>query len=51
MLVELYIEALLADEEAADAVWEAWWDSEISDTVAAEVWWLVSTIDRHKTGL
>ena len=24
MLTALYIEALLADEEAADAVWEAW---------------------------
>ena len=24
MLAEIYIEALLADEEAADQVWEAW---------------------------
>ena len=25
MLTEIYIEALLVDEEAADAVWEAWY--------------------------
>jgi len=24
MLTEIYIEALLVNEEAADAVWEAW---------------------------
>jgi len=24
MLTEIYIEALLADDEAADQVWEAW---------------------------
>ena len=30
MLTAIYVEALLADPEAADAVWEAWWDGELS---------------------
>ncbi len=41
MLTRLYIEALLADEKAADAVWEAWDSGEISDFVAAWVWWAI----------
>ena len=41
MLTELYIEALLVDEELADLVWEA---ELISDDLAAIAWWLVSTI-------
>jgi len=39
MLAEIYIEALLVDEEAADAVWEAWSNGGISDFVAAWAWW------------
>jgi len=34
MLTEIYIEALLVDEEAADQVWEAWDKGEIDDQVA-----------------
>ncbi len=34
MLTEIYIDALLADEELADQVWEAWFSGEISDAVA-----------------
>ncbi len=29
MLIEIYIEALLVDEELADQVWEAWIAGEI----------------------
>jgi len=25
MLTEIYIQALMVDEELADQVWEAWW--------------------------
>ena len=35
MLTEIYIEALLVDEELADQVWEAWDKGEISDEIAA----------------
>ena len=35
MLTELYIKALLADEELADLVWEAWDGGLIPDEVAA----------------
>ena len=35
MLTEIYIEALLADEELADQVWEVWDAGEIDD---ATVW-------------
>ena len=31
MLTEIYIEALLVDEELADQVWEAWDKGEIDD--------------------
>ncbi len=39
MLTEIYIEALLVDEEAADQVWEAW---EIDDQTACMVWALIT---------
>ena len=38
MLTEIYIEALLVDEELADQVWKAWDKGEIDDEVAAWVW-------------
>ena len=34
MLIEIYIEALLVDEELADQVWEAWDAGEINDLEA-----------------
>ena len=42
MLTEIYIEALLVDEELADQVWEAWDKGEISDEVAWLGWWLIA---------
>ena len=42
MLAELYIEALLADEELADLVWEAVEAGLISDEVAALAWMLLA---------
>ncbi len=41
MLPEIYIEALLVDEELADQVWEAWDMGEINDQVAWLGWWLM----------
>ena len=38
MLTELYIEALLVDEELADLVWEAWDVGIITDDLAAYAW-------------
>ncbi len=35
MLTEIYIEALLVDEELADQIWEAWDSDLISDSVVA----------------
>jgi len=43
MLTQLYIEALLVDEELADLVWEAWDAGLIPDELAAIVWRLVLT--------
>ena len=42
MLTEIYIEALLVDEELADLVWEAWDKREIDDQVACLGWWLAA---------
>ena len=41
MLIEIYIEALLIDEELADQVWEAWDEGEISDFWAVRLWWTI----------
>jgi len=38
MLTEIYIEALLVDEELADQVWEAWDKGEIDDLTAHMLW-------------
>ena len=38
MLVELYIEAEVADEDLADQVWEAWDSGEINDRTALLLW-------------
>ncbi len=42
MLTEIYIEALLVDEELADQVWEAWYAELIDDFVAAWAWWTIA---------
>jgi len=42
MLAEIYIEALLIDEERADQVWAAWNKGEIDDSAAYFAWLLVS---------
>jgi len=39
MLTEIYIEALLVDEDLADLVWELWNARLIPDDVAAWAWW------------
>ena len=41
MFTEIYIEALLVDEEAADQVWEAWDGGEISTYWAVWMWWTI----------
>ena len=38
MFTEIYIEALLVDEELADQVWEAWDAGEIDDLAACVAW-------------
>ncbi len=44
MLTEIYIEALLVDEELADQVWEAWDAGGIDDLMAWLAWWLIALI-------
>jgi len=41
MLAEIYVEALLVDEELADQVWELWDAGSISNPVAAWAWWTI----------
>jgi len=45
MLTEIYIEALLVDEELADQVWEAWDVGEIDDQWR---YWLGGWSPAHK---
>jgi len=42
MLTQLYIEALLVDEELADQVWEAWDAGGIDDLSAWAAWLIVA---------
>ncbi len=48
MLTEIYIEALLVDEELADQVWEAWDKAEIDDLTACLAWWWIVVSGTHK---
>ena len=41
MLTEIYISALLVNEELADQVWEAWDKGLISDFWVAWMWWAI----------
>ena len=41
MLSEIYIEALLVDEELADQVWEAWFRGDFDDFTAIQAGWLI----------
>ena len=52
MLTEIYMEALLSDEELADQVWEAWYAGEADDQTACIAWMLIAGIysanDQHR---
>ncbi len=50
MLTELYIEALLVDEEQADQIWGAWDVGEIDDLTAWVVWWQIFQLDSNVFG-
>ena len=46
MLTEIYIEALLVDEELADEIWGAWNTGEINDLSACWSWlWIAGAGD------
>ena len=44
MLTEIYIDALLVDEELADQVWEAWFIGDVSDETACVAWMLIAML-------
>jgi hypothetical protein len=44
MLTRLYVEALLADPERADQVWELWNAGVITDGMAAWAWRMLATV-------
>ncbi len=48
MLTEIYIEALLVDEELADQVWQAWDKGEIDDRIAWIAWLLIAGLISHR---
>ena len=53
MLNRLYQEAYLVNPQAADAVWEEWWASDLTDYAVGWASWnvragLVSTNDQHE---
>ena len=44
MLTRVYVAALLAGEELADQVWEAWDAGEVSDLTACLAWMLIASV-------
>ena len=44
MLTEIYIEALLVDEELSDQAWEAWDTGEIDDEIVWLAWRLITNL-------
>ena len=52
MLTEIYIQALLVDEELADQVWMLWHNCEVTDETACIAWMLITGVcsinDQHK---
>ena len=48
MLAEIYIEALLVDQNLADQVWELWNVGMIPDDLAAFAWCILATIRNDK---
>ena len=44
MLTEIYIEALLVDEDLADHVWEAWDGRLVSNELAFIAWMLIAGV-------
>ena len=44
MFTEIFIEALLVDENMGDQVWELWHVGFISDELAATAWLLLTTL-------
>jgi len=47
MLTEIYIEALLVDEELADQVWVASDAGKIDDRITWLAWWLITLTTRQ----
>ena len=50
MLTEIYIEALLVDEDLADLVLEVWDGGEIDDVIACTAWMLIAGTDTDRSG-
>ncbi len=50
MLTEIYIEALLRNEELADQVWEVWNLGVLDDETACMAWVLIAMLS-EKTGI
>jgi hypothetical protein len=44
MFTEIYIEALLVDEELADQVWKAWHEGVADDETACIAWMLIAGV-------
>ena len=42
MLTEIYVEALLVDDDLADQVWELWDIGLIDEGLVELLWWLVT---------
>ncbi len=51
MLTEIYIEALLVDEDLADQFWEMWDARLISGEMAAWAWRMVQAEPQSRCGL
>lgn len=51
MLTELYIEALLVDEELADLVWDQWISEHLCNEAAFLAWSIIAFKDLGETAI
>ena len=51
MLAEIYVDALLVDEELADQVWEAWDKGDIDDALAFTGWMIIAGMKVRRSGV
>jgi hypothetical protein len=49
MLTNPYVDAIIADPDLADQVWELWYAGEITDDLASWAWWIIAGVVQFRS--